>query len=58
MSEKSIIKRAASEGVRVYGISGYSQKKALRSGIILRYSRMNEAEIREAIRRLSTAFRS
>jgi GntR family transcriptional regulator / MocR family aminotransferase len=56
ISEKSIIKRAASQGVRVYGISGYSLKKTAGNGIILRYSRMNETEIREAIRRLSTAF--
>jgi GntR family transcriptional regulator / MocR family aminotransferase len=55
ISEASIIKRAAARGVRVYGISGYCLRKSPRSGIILRYSRMNEKEIREGIRRLSEA---
>ena len=55
ISEASVIKRAASQGVRVYGISGYCLKKTSRGGIILRYSRMNEREIREGIRRLSQA---
>lgn len=55
ISENSIIQRAAAQGVRVYGISGYSLKKTHRNGIILRYSRMNETQIREAIRRLASA---
>jgi len=55
ISEKSIIERAAALGVRVYGLSGYRLKKSSRSGIILRYSRMNEEQIREGIRRLSGA---
>ena len=58
ISETTVIESAASQGVRVYGMSGYSLQKAPRSGIILRYSRMNETEIREAIRRLSAAFSS
>jgi GntR family transcriptional regulator/MocR family aminotransferase len=55
LSEASIIERAAERGVRVYGISGYRLRKRSQSGIILRYSRMNEKEIREGIRRLSDA---
>jgi len=58
ISEASIIKRAAAQGVRVYGISGYCLRKSARSGIILRYSRMNEREIREGVRRLSEAVSS
>ena len=56
ISEKVVIERAAAEGVRVYGLSGYHLRRSDRSGIILRYSRMNETQIREGIRRLSAAF--
>jgi len=56
ISEKSVIARAAAEGVRVYGLSGYHLKPGSRCGIILRYSRMNETQIREGVRRLSNAF--
>jgi GntR family transcriptional regulator/MocR family aminotransferase len=56
ISEKVVIERAAAEGVRVYGLSGYRLRRSNRSGIILRYSRMNETQIREGIRRLSAAF--
>src|SRR5262249_24985601 len=53
ISEKSLIDRAAAQGVHVYGLTGYRLQKSSRSGIILRYSRMNESQIREGIRRLS-----
>jgi len=56
ISEKSVIERAAAQGVRVYGLSGYHLKRRSRCGIILRYSRMNETQIREGVRRLSNAF--
>jgi GntR family transcriptional regulator/MocR family aminotransferase len=55
VSEKAVIERAAAQGVRVYGLSGYRQRTSARSGIILRYSRMNETQIREGIRRLRAA---
>jgi len=55
ISEKAMIERAAAQGVRVYGLSGYRLKKSTRSGIILRYSRMNESQIREAVSRLASA---
>ena len=52
MSEKSVIAAAASRGVRVYGISEYFLKQPSRTGILLGYSRLSEAEIGEGIRRL------
>jgi GntR family transcriptional regulator/MocR family aminotransferase len=52
VSEESVIAAAAERGVRVYGISGYRVKKSSRTGIMLGYTRMNETQIREAIRRL------
>ena len=53
VSEEVVIQRAAAEGVRVYGISGYYLKKNPRTGIMLRCLRMTEEQIREGIRRLS-----
>jgi len=55
ISEKAMIERAAAQGVRVYGLSGYRLQKSTRSGIILRFSRMNESQIREAVSRLASA---
>ena len=53
ISEDTVIAQAASRGVGVYGISPYSLlKKPSRTGIMLGYARMREAEIREGIRRL------
>lgn len=52
ISEDNVIAQAASRGVGVYGISPYSLKKPSRTGIMLGYARMREAEIREGIRRL------
>ncbi|HTW59033.1 MAG TPA: PLP-dependent aminotransferase family protein [Terriglobales bacterium] len=51
--EQSVIAAAALRGVRVYGISAYFLKKPQRAGFLLGYSRMNETQIREGIRRLS-----
>jgi GntR family transcriptional regulator/MocR family aminotransferase len=56
VSEEAIIKQAAERGVGVYGISGYFLKKPSRTGIMLGYARMREAEIREGIRRLGEVF--
>jgi GntR family transcriptional regulator / MocR family aminotransferase len=52
VGEEEVIAGAASRGVRVYGVSGYYLKKPVRAGIMLGYSRMSEAQIREGIRRL------
>ena len=49
--EDFVIAQAASQGVGVYGISPYFLKKPPRTGIMLGYARMREAEIREGIRR-------
>ena len=52
VAEEAVIARAASLGVGVYGISPYFLKQPTRTGILLGYSRLREAEIREGIRRL------
>jgi GntR family transcriptional regulator / MocR family aminotransferase len=51
-NEESVIAAAADRGVQIYGISGYWVKKPSRIGIMLGYTRMNETQIREGIRRL------
>ena len=53
VSEESVISAAAARGVRVYGISAYCWRKPRRTGLMLGYSRMSEAQIREGIRRLA-----
>jgi GntR family transcriptional regulator / MocR family aminotransferase len=55
ISEKAIIARAAARNVAVYGISGYFLEPGRQVGLMLGYSRMKEAEIREGIRRLGEA---
>ncbi len=52
ISEESVISRAASREVGVYGISRNFLTRPARTGIMLGYSRMKEDEIREGIRRL------
>ena len=56
ISEESVIAEAARRGVRVYGISPYFLRRPPRSGIMLGYSRLREAAIREGIRRLGEVF--
>ena len=51
-SESSFLQRAAERGVGIYGMSQYFLAKPSRTGFLLGYSRMREAEIREGIRRL------
>jgi GntR family transcriptional regulator / MocR family aminotransferase len=51
--EHTVIEKAASRGVGVYGISRYFLGRPSRAGLMLGYSRMNEEKIREGIRRLS-----
>ena len=57
IAEEAVIAAAASQGVRVYGISRYFLKQPARTGIVLGYARMSEPEIREGIRRLGKALR-
>jgi GntR family transcriptional regulator / MocR family aminotransferase len=53
MSEGGLIARAAALGVAIYGISPYSLTNPPGKGLMLGYSRMKEADIREGVRRLS-----
>jgi GntR family transcriptional regulator/MocR family aminotransferase len=53
VAEKTLMARAASRGVGIYGISHCYLTKPTRTGFILGYSRMNEKQIREGIRLLS-----
>jgi GntR family transcriptional regulator/MocR family aminotransferase len=55
-SEKALVADAASRGVGISGISHCFMTRHSRPGIILGYSRLNEREIREGIRRLSEIF--
>ena len=54
-SEEAIVARAASQGVRVYGISRYYLRRSSRTGIMVGYARMREPDISEGIRRLALA---
>jgi GntR family transcriptional regulator/MocR family aminotransferase len=56
ISEKALVLSAASHEVGVYGMSRYFLAKASRPAVLLGYSRLNEAEIREGIRRLRLSF--
>jgi GntR family transcriptional regulator/MocR family aminotransferase len=56
VSEEVLIAEAASLGVGIYGISPYFLNAPARTGVMLGYSRMREAEIREGIRRLAKVF--
>jgi GntR family transcriptional regulator/MocR family aminotransferase len=55
-SEKALVTDAASRGVGISGISHCFMTRPSRPGIILGYSRLNEREIREGVRRLSEIF--
>jgi len=52
VSEASVVAQAAARGVGVYEISPYFLKPSSRTGILLGYSRVNEKQITEGIRRL------
>jgi len=56
VNEDALIARAAARGVGIYGLSPYFQRRPGRSGIVLGYSRLTEAEIREGIRLLGEVF--
>jgi GntR family transcriptional regulator/MocR family aminotransferase len=51
-AEATLIAKAAARDVGVYGISPYFLTPPARRGLVLGYSRMKEADIREGIRRL------
>ena len=53
LSEEAAIADAATRGVGVYGVGRYYLKRPRRSGIMLGYPRMREADIREGVRRLA-----
>jgi len=52
VSEDSAIAAAATRGVGIYGLARYFAKRPSRPGIMLGYARMQEADIREGVRRL------
>jgi GntR family transcriptional regulator/MocR family aminotransferase len=53
VDEDAVAAAAAARGVGVYGIGRYFLKKPSRPGLILGYSRIAAADIREGIRRLA-----
>ena len=55
ISEAAVIAAAAARGVRVTGVSRYFAERAPRPGILLGYSRLREAAIREGIQQLAAA---
>lgn len=56
IKEESLINAAAARGVGIHSIAHSYLTKALRTGVMLGYARMREAEIREGIKRLGTVF--
>jgi len=52
IDERTVISKAASRGVGIYGMSGYFLKHSPRTGLMLGYSRLREDKICEGIRRL------
>jgi DNA-binding transcriptional MocR family regulator len=53
ISEETAIADVASRGVGVCGVGRYFLRRPSRSGILLGYPRLREAEIREGVRRLA-----
>lgn len=52
ISEDTVVKKAASQGVGIYGVSRYFLTQPSRTGLMLGYSRTKDEQIREGIRRL------
>jgi GntR family transcriptional regulator/MocR family aminotransferase len=52
VSEQAVIAAAAARGVRISGVSRYFTERTPRPGILLGYSRLREAAIREGIKQL------
>jgi GntR family transcriptional regulator/MocR family aminotransferase len=48
-----VVAAAAARGVGVYGIAPYFATRPARPGIILGYSRLRVADIREGVKRLA-----
>jgi GntR family transcriptional regulator / MocR family aminotransferase len=57
-SEEAIVSKAASAGVRVYGISRYFLRTPSPAGLLLGYARLEEHAIKEGVRRLAAIFPS
>ena len=53
ISERQLVARAVARGILIYGLAPYYARSPHRPGLLLGYSRLKEAEIREGIRRLS-----
>ncbi|HET8650452.1 MAG TPA: PLP-dependent aminotransferase family protein, partial [Gemmatimonadales bacterium] len=53
VSDAAVVAAAAARGVGVYPVSPYYLRKSPRPGLMLGYSRMREADIREGVRRLA-----
>jgi GntR family transcriptional regulator/MocR family aminotransferase len=53
-SEESLIAKAAEQGVGVYGTSYYFYGRSRKTGLLLGYAHMRDADIKEGIRRLAT----
>lgn len=56
-SEESLVLRAASAGVRVYGISRYFLRAPARVGLMLGYSRLKELAIEGGVKQLAEILR-
>jgi GntR family transcriptional regulator/MocR family aminotransferase len=56
VAESSVIEKAVSHGVGIYGVSHYFLTQPSRTGLMLGYSRLTEQQIGEGIRRLSEVF--
>ena len=54
LDEGAVIAAAAARDVGIYGIAPYFLEQPSPPGILLGYSRMRDAEIREGIKRLAT----
>jgi len=52
IAEQTLVAKAASRGVGVYGIGRYFVTRPSRVGLVLGYARMREREIQEGIQRL------
>jgi GntR family transcriptional regulator / MocR family aminotransferase len=55
VSEQTVIAAAAARGVRVCGVSQYFAERPPRPGILLGYTRLRQAAIREGIKQLAAA---
>ncbi len=53
ISEGQVIRQAFARGILIYGLAPYYVRKPHRVGLLLGYSRLNEAAIREGIGKLS-----